>query len=197
MTEAVTWDVSYLQEKNLSVIIQGDYVNATGGGQQAFHSSFLQNSLGFYAWMIDEAWLQGKSSSNITLYLFPVNPSAEEPTRIVGPTIMVTTRPRVRYHQPPTKMPTNRDLFIALPCVLAFVLVCVCGVAFWNRKKRVIGLGNIMGRRRGYDTGKSRAQRLGERQRKKDDPAAVQLRTQELTADGQYRDAPENKSAAD
>ncbi len=43
-----------------------------------------------------------------------------------------------------------------------------------------------MGRRRGYGVGKSKRQRLGLGKKK----GAIQLRTQELTAEGQYRDAP-------
>jgi len=44
-----------------------------------------------------------------------------------------------------------------------------------------------MGRRKGYGVGKSRSQRLGLRTKK---DGAIQLREQELTAGGQYRDAP-------
>ncbi len=56
-----------------------------------------------------------------------------------------------------------------------------------NRKHRRIGLGNVMGRRNGYGTGKSRSQRLGLSKKK---AGAIQLRDQELTAEGVYRDAP-------
>lgn len=48
-----------------------------------------------------------------------------------------------------------------------------------------------MGRRKGYGTGKSRAQRLGLRKNKND--GGIRLREQELTADGQYRDVPEDR----
>lgn len=48
-----------------------------------------------------------------------------------------------------------------------------------------------MGRRQGYGTGKSRAQRLGLRRKQKD--LSIRLREQELTADGQYRDVPDDR----
>jgi hypothetical protein len=47
-----------------------------------------------------------------------------------------------------------------------------------------------MGRRKGYVTGKSRAERLGRREIK---GAVIQLRKQKLTPDGQYRDVPEDR----
>jgi hypothetical protein len=44
-----------------------------------------------------------------------------------------------------------------------------------------------MGRRNGYGVGQSRRQRLGLRKKK---DGVIQLRDQELTAGGEYRDAP-------
>jgi hypothetical protein len=173
-----------LEDKNSSILIQGDYVNATGGGQQAFHTQFIQSFVGSAAVTIDESWLQGKSSNNITLKFFPINPSLKEPMQVTGPTLMVTHRPKEYYHQEPAKAPKGQSLYIALPTVFGFILLCVVGGFFWNRKARKIGLGNVMGRRKGYGTGKSRSQRLGKK------AGAIQLREQELTAGGQYRDAP-------
>jgi len=177
-----------LPEKNLSVLIQGDFVNATGGGEQAFHSSLIGNAMGSYSWTINKSILQDKSFNNITLFFFPVNPSASEPERIIGPTLMVTTRPPQYYQQRPTKAPETRDLYIALPCVFGFILLCVCGGAITHRKNRRVGLGNVMGRRKGYGTGKSKVQRLGLRGTNREEE--IQLRDQELTAHGKYRDVP-------
>lgn len=97
---------------------------------------------------------------------------------------MVTNKPSSYYRQPPPKIPTGKTLYIALPTVFGFIILCVCGGCIINRKRRQIGLGNVMGRRRGYGVGKSRSQRLGKK------GVGIPLREQELTADGRYRDVP-------
>jgi hypothetical protein len=175
----VTWDTTYLSDKNSSVVIQGDYVNSTNGGEQAFHSQFTQNNIGNVVVTIDNAWLQGQSSNNITLYFFPVNADFDEPVRVTGPTLMVTTKKPDVYHQEPAKAPKGQSLYIALPTVFGFILLCVVGGFFWNRKHRNIGLGNVMGRNRGYGTGKSRAQRMGLGKKK---GPTIQLQEQELSS---------------
>jgi hypothetical protein len=176
------------------VLIQANYVNTSDGGPQAFQSPITANYRGFYAWTIDKAWLKGQSWNNVTLYLYPSNPAANEPQSFTGPTVMVTNRPAQYYRQPKTPAPKGQTLYIALPTVFGAILLLVCGTHLWNRKNRQIGLGNVMGRRKGYGTGKSRAQRLGLRKNKKD--GGIQLREQELTAGGQYRDVPENRNTS-
>lgn len=94
---------------------------------------------------------------------------------------MVTSEPPSYYRQPTTEAPTGQSLYIALPVVLLFIILCIGGGYFYNKTHREIGLGNVMGRRAGYGIGKSRGQRL----RKKEDP--IQLQEQVSAADG-YRD---------
>lgn len=191
LTPTVTWDINYLAEKNATVIVQVNYVNASDGGPQAFESPITANYRGFYALTIDKAWLEGHSWNNVTLYLFPSNPAANEPQSFTGPTVMVTNRPPTWYRQPKTSAPKGETLYIALPCVFGAIIVMVCGTHLWNRKNRKIGLGNVMGRREGYGSRKSRVQRLGLDKRSKIED--IRLREQELTADGQYRDVLENR----
>jgi hypothetical protein len=93
LTVAVTWDINSLAEKNASVLVMGNYVNASDGGPQAFQSPTIPNRRGFYALTIERDWLQGHSWNNITLFLYPSNPSADESQSLTGPTIMVTNRP--------------------------------------------------------------------------------------------------------
>lgn len=100
---------------------------------------------------------------------------------------MVTNEPPDYYHQPPTEAPKGRDLYIALPAAFGFIILCVCGGCLINRKQRKIGLGNVMGRRKGYGAGKSRSQRLGLGKKNGD---AILLREQELGSDGRYQDVP-------
>lgn len=190
----VTWDTNYFTEKNETVIVMANYVNASGGGPQAFQSPITGAFRGFVSWTIDKAWLMGQSSNNVTLYIYPLNPAANDPESFPGPTVMVTDRPPTYYRQPKTPVPKGKTLYIALPAVFGAIILMVCGTHLWNRKHRRIGLGSVMGRRKGYGTGKSRAQRLG--LRNKDKGGAIQLRQQELTADGQYRDVPADRDTA-
>jgi len=187
----VTWDINYFAEKNATVLIQANYVNASDGGPQAFQSPITAIYRGFYAWTIDKAWLKGQKWNNIRLYLDPADPAANEPQSLPGPTVMVTNRPPEFYRQPKTPAPEGRTLYIALPTAFGAIILLVCGTHLWNRKNRHVGLGSVMGKRKGYSSGKSRSQRLGLRRSKKD--AGIQLRDQELMADGQYRDVPEQR----
>jgi hypothetical protein len=161
-------------------------VNESSGGLQAFQSPITPSYYGFYSWTIENSWLRGLSSNNITLFLVPLNPTANEPVSITGPTLMVMNKPAEYYRQPKTPVPKGQSLYIALPAVFGFIVLCVCGGFIINRKHRKIGLGNVMGRRNGYGVGKSRSQRLGLGKK----AGAIRLREQELTAEGQYRDAP-------
>jgi hypothetical protein len=184
--EVVTWDTSYFNS-NETLYVQANYVNSTRDGPQAYQSAPLSNSWGFVSWTINSDWLKSFSSNNVTLYI-----TAQGGRSVAGPTVMVTTSPTPEpYHQPPTQAPKGKDLYIALPAVAGFVILCVCGGFILNRKHRKIGLGNVMGRQQGYGVGKSRRQRLGLSKKS----GAIRLREQELTADGQYRDVPVQQEA--
>ncbi|TVY80919.1 hypothetical protein LSUE1_G005962 [Lachnellula suecica] len=192
-TYYVTWDPNFFPLKNSSVKIQANYVNQSDGGLQAFQSPDTVNGFGFLAWTIDKEMLRDKSSNNVTLFITFLN--IDHTQSVQGPTLQVTNRPKEYFRQEPTKAPKGHSLYIALPTVFGFIILCVCGTFFLNRKKRTIGLGNIMGRRRGYGVGKSRAQRMGSRMGlgKKKKEEGIRLREQELTADGQYRDVPADR----
>jgi hypothetical protein len=172
--------------KNATVLIVANYLNSSNGGQVAFSSPIIGAAAGFFVWAIEKDWLQGLSSNNVTLWINPLNPTDGEAHSLGGLNLEVTNKPAEYYHPPPTPVPTGETLYIVLPSVFVFIVLCVCGGAIINRKHRKIGLGNVMGRRNGYGVRKSRSQRLG--LRKKD--GAIQLRDQELTAGGQYRDTP-------
>ncbi|KAB8304493.1 hypothetical protein EYC80_003882 [Monilinia laxa] len=180
-----TWDTQYFAGSNTSVFIQANYVNASGGGLQAFQSIPTNNNLGFIAWTIDKSWLKGMKFNNVTLFITPTQKTTV--SSVQGPTLMVIASPAPDpYRQSPSKAPNGASLYIALPVVLAFVAAVIGGTFYCNRKHRTIGMGSAMGRRKGYRTG-SRRQRMG-LGKKKD--RAIMLRDQELTADGQYRDVP-------
>lgn len=184
--KVVTWDSSYFGS-NETLFVQGNYVNTTRDGQQAFEYGPISNSWGFISWTIKSDWLRSLPSNNVTFYI-----TAQGGRSVSGPMVMITTSPTPGpYHQPPTQPPKGKDLYIALPAVGGFIILCLCGGFIFNRKQRRIGLGNVMGRRKGYGVGKSRRQRLGLGKKN----GAIQLREQELRADGQYRDVPVEQEA--
>lgn len=80
--------------------------------------------------------------------------------QLKGPRVAIGTAPE-EVEFKPTQAPRGQSLYIALPAVFGFIVVCVCGGFWWNRHARVIGLGNVMGRRKGYGIGKSRGERMG------------------------------------
>ncbi|CAG8974262.1 hypothetical protein HYALB_00008957 [Hymenoscyphus albidus] len=196
-TYYVNWDTHFFAMKNASVLVQANYVNATGpdgitGGIQAYQSPPTANAFGFIAWTIDSVWLKGMKANNVTLFIVPLNPIANEPTSFQGPTLEVTNRPKEYYHPGKPKKPKAQDIYIALPTVFGFIMLCVVGGYFWNRNQRKIGLGNIMGRRKGYGVGKSRSQRLGLGKKKS---GAIRLQERDLSAGTQYRDTPQRRAA--
>lgn len=183
----VTWDPDYWTSKNTSIIVQANYVNTTLG-MQTFESSSIPVGWGFYAMKISSSWLQGHASNNLTLYIVSLdntNPDAVSQS-FTGPTVMATKKPVTYYHQPHAQAPSGASLYIAIPLIVAFVIACLIGVCWWNRKERKIALGNIMGRNRGYGERKTKRQRLGLGKNKR----GVVAEEQELVSEGIYRDAP-------
>jgi len=98
------------------------------------------------------------------------------------------------FRQETAKLPEGESLYIALPIVLLFILICVCGGCIINRKRRQISLGNVMGRKKGYGIGKSRSQRLGHGKKVGGDD--IMLRDQELNSNGKYSDIPKQQQNA-
>ncbi len=112
---------------------------------------------------MDKAWLQGSGRNNLTLTIISLAPNANAKINATaGPVVSLTNRPATHYPAPPTtKAPNRLGLLVGIPVGLCFFVFVLCGLFFGMRKHRKIGLGNVMGRRRGYGVGKSRRQRLG------------------------------------
>ncbi|KAI1499042.1 hypothetical protein F5X99DRAFT_298465 [Biscogniauxia marginata] len=188
-----TWDPDYFDKPNTTVIIQGNYVNETTGNvtDQAFESAKTIAAWGFWSYKIEDSLLKYQPAKNITIELASVVPG-KKATIMKGPTIEVNRQPS---YQPDTGgMPSKAALYIALPSVLGFVLLCAVGVCIWNRKQRHIGIGNIMSRNRhGYGDGKNARSRMGLGKRREKPNERIQLMQREIDADGiePYRDAPE------
>jgi hypothetical protein len=158
---AVTWNPE-VYPLNSSMTVKLHYAN--NSDEEAWSSKEADISDGFTTVTMDKAWMQGYARYNLTFFgvVFERNDPKKKSTPYKGPTITLTNQPPRHYDPPPpTKSPNKMGLMIGLPVSLGFVAIVVFGLWFGMRKQRTIGLGNVMGRKRGYGTGKSRRQRLG------------------------------------
>ena len=159
----VTWDPNYeLFNANSTISIILNYVNASGGGREAWQSSPTANSYGFVSVKMDDSWRKGQPENNLTFYLVEVGSNLGPARYMQGPTVSLTNQPVQHYQPPPPTRPPNKvGLEIGLPVSLGFIFLVVCGLWIGMRKHRTIGLGNInIGRNKGYGAGKSRSQRI-------------------------------------
>ncbi|KAI1850920.1 hypothetical protein JX265_007245 [Neoarthrinium moseri] len=192
-TYYLTWDSTYFTP-NTTVTVQGNYLNATTGEvtSQAFESDKMVATWGYWKLAATSDLMQGQSAMNISLQIVALNTTTgTRSTFVKGPTIQIANVPT--YHKAPAAPPSGAALYIALPTVFGFIILCVVGGCLWNRKTRKIELGNVMSRsRHGFGLGKPRA---GLSQRRKERKAAerVQLMEREIAAGGGqvYRDQPD------
>ncbi|MCJ1362953.1 hypothetical protein MMC16_002059 [Acarospora aff. strigata] len=159
----VTWNADYYPI-NSTIIIEADYVNASGGGAVAWSSPKTLNNYGFVTMTMDSAWLQGQKRNNLTLYIIQLDPTPNQRASTKsGPTISLINKPVEHYPPPPTKPPSKLGLQIGLPVGLGLFVFVLFGLFLGMRKHRKIGLGSVMGSRKGYGVGKSRRQRVGKK----------------------------------
>ncbi|KAF2668348.1 hypothetical protein BT63DRAFT_455987 [Microthyrium microscopicum] len=113
---------------------------------------------------IDKAWLNGYSSDNFTLIWSAYGSQQPSTSRQTAFNVTLTTKLPEHYPAPPpTKMPSKESLLIGLPAALGSLLIVALGLFCGMRHHRRIGLGSVMGRKKGYVSGKSRRQRLGQK----------------------------------
>lgn len=142
-----------------------NYANITGSsGASAYTSPKTPNSYGYVTIQMEEAWLQGKSRNNLTLFIVEIDPVADQRASVLeGPTVSLIHQPPTHYAPPPpTKAPNRLGLILGLPIGLGAFLVVLLGLCIGMRGHRKIGLGNAMGSRsKGYADSRSRIERLG------------------------------------
>ncbi|KAF3006173.1 hypothetical protein E8E14_008734 [Neopestalotiopsis sp. 37M] len=189
------WDSSYFTA-NTTIQIQGNYINQTTGETttQAFQSDKMVASWGFWALTVDKSLMNGKSGVNITTQITAVNVTSSTSSKSYkGPTVLITNTPV--YHAEPAKLPNGAALYIGLPVIFGFVIICLFGTCLWNKKQRRITLGNVMSRTRfGHGLGKKPSSGLTKRQKEQKAAERVQLMEREIVASGGqvYRDEPTN-----
>ncbi|KXJ86914.1 hypothetical protein Micbo1qcDRAFT_33120 [Microdochium bolleyi] len=200
-----TWDAKFFAP-NASVTISARYYNTSSKttGDEAFRSPKNLATRGFWAFPIDSSLLRDVLNPSETIMVQIITgkdgvapapapasgsragdvmrrqlDSANNTMTIDGPvlTIAKPTGPVAEQH---FTVPTGAALYIGLPVVGGFILLCVVGVCLWNRKHRRIEIGNVMSRaRHGYGAGKSARSRLrmGKSRKFKEH---IQLREREL-----------------
>ncbi|KAI9871018.1 MAG: hypothetical protein M1830_003526 [Pleopsidium flavum] len=163
-TYHVTWDADYYPI-NSTITIELDYANANAseGGPVATSLPKTLNNYGYVTITMNSDWLKGLSRNNLTLFIIQLDPTPDHRTSVLkGPTISLINKPVTHYPPPPpTSMPNKLGLLVGLPISLGFVMFVLFGLFLGMRKHRKIGLGSVMGSRKGYGVGKSRRQRVG------------------------------------
>ncbi|KAK8133065.1 hypothetical protein PG999_001238 [Apiospora kogelbergensis] len=193
-----TWDATWFKSApNTTIQITGSYVNETTGETttEAFHSEGpIIASWGYWSWHADRKLLNGQHALNLTVAMASLKPGGDAKGAALyqGPKILLSDPPVPKPKPVPT--PAGPALYIGLPVILGFALLCIFGVCIWNARHRRIELGNIMSRgRHGYGinkSGRSRVGGLGGASKSKKAAERVQLMERELAADGAaaYRD---------
>ncbi|KAK8183889.1 hypothetical protein BC567DRAFT_206068 [Phyllosticta citribraziliensis] len=183
-TYYVTWNSAYFPSTaNVTILL--NWTNDTR--KQAWQSESIDNRIGATSVTMKKEWLQGYTAYNLTFFAQVFDSDTDTTaTYYDGPTVQLISKPP-HYKSPgkTTKAPNGLGLKLGLPLSLGFFCVMVFGLFFLMRKHRAIGLGNIMGRRRGYGGAKSRGQRMG--WRKRDD---ISLQESELLGVERYTDDP-------
>ena len=135
---------------------------------------------------VDEAWLDGGKQISAAVLLTANNimeDKAANTTR--GPIInIVPVPPTPPLPAPPPTSINTLGLAVGLPVAFAAIVFIIAVLYFGMRKTRRIGLGSVMGRRKGYGVKKSRTQRMGRK-------GPVGLSEQEIySSDPGFRDDP-------
>ncbi|KAF2405651.1 hypothetical protein EJ06DRAFT_578158 [Trichodelitschia bisporula] len=159
-TYYVTWDPDSFPN-NATVTIALNYHNDTT--RAAWTSAGTPKGMRFVTVTMNKDWLQGGGSANLTFAAISYSAASNHAAApFPGPQVMLTNKPASHYEAPPkTSRPSNLSLLIGLPVSLGAVALILLGLFFGMRQTRGIGVGSVMGRRRGYDSGKSRRQRMG------------------------------------
>ena len=176
---------------NATVRISAHYLDAETGekGDEVFKSPKLQAKNGFWTCNIEKHFMDNRVGNNITLTMSRLASGGNETEveTIEGPRVLIAKPPRAS--QPSGSGANKPAIYIGLPTIFGFIILCLVGTCLWNRRARRITIGNVMSRARhggsGFPLGKrSRASK----QRKADERIALMER--ELAAEGGdvYRD---------
>lgn len=181
------WDAGYFTS-NDTIRVEGNFTNTTTGENmdQAFKSSKLEAKDGFWTCNIEKDFMQ--ADTNLTLQISVFGSGGNTTQTIEGPKLYVSTP--VPYTSTNYNTPNGPALYIGLPTIFGFIIVCLVGTCIWNRKARHINIGNVMSRSRnggGFPLGKKA--RLN-KQRKANERIQLMQREVEAAGGEVYHDAP-------
>lgn len=162
----VVWDPSYYTA-NSTIILQLNYADVLPHeGRQAWQSAETRNGYGFIAVTMEKAWLRDQARNNLTFYIIQMDPTPDaRASERRGPTISLTDKPVTHLTPRPQPKTSRLGLLVGLPVALGVMALIVCGLFLGKRKTRQLGVGKVMGRRRGYGVRQSRCQRMRGRRR--------------------------------
>jgi hypothetical protein len=145
-----------------------NYANDTSQNNRvAFTSPGEPKQKSFTTVTMQSSYLQGVDNNTLKFGLISYSPSgnhAQDAITIDGPTVFLSKAATKHFSPPPhTKLPSNLSLLIGLPLGLGALVFVLLGLFFGMRKTRMINVGSVMGKRKGYGVGKSRRQRIGKK----------------------------------
>ena len=153
----MTWNPEFFPI-NSTVTIALDYAN--NSKVTAWTSDGMPREKGFVTVTMSHDWLQGQKMMNLSFFAISYTSGSDHTASPYGgPVVSLQTNTL----PPPAKthMPDKQSLLIGLPIALGGSALIITGLFLLNKGTRKIGLGSVMGRRKGYGVGKSRRQRLG------------------------------------
>ncbi|KAL4909077.1 hypothetical protein BDW74DRAFT_145922 [Aspergillus multicolor] len=159
-TYYVTWNADFYP-LNATITIELRYTDSLEGSS-AFTSDKTDNSYGYIPLHMSNEWLQGKQNNTLALYIIELDSTLDRRASVrQGPTITLSPRPVEHYKPSPPPRFNKLALCIGLPVTFFVVLIVVVALVYSMRKSREsIVKSGFWTRKRGYEIGKSRSQRL-------------------------------------
>jgi hypothetical protein len=162
-TYYVTWSPFRFPDGNTKVAVQ-----ITPEDGQATTSETFPASRGFWAWTIDNDFLRdagGSDSISVEISILQEDastPDDHDAEKHVGPMVYVTYPPPLV----PVKGSSPSVVAIAVPVVVAVVVLLLAGLCFWSWRRHgtvpIVGaLGKVRRRSSGYGVRKSASERVG------------------------------------
>ena len=160
-TVIVVWDRRYFEPNvtdfNATITINVKYVDDPDD-RDALSVKDIPNSRGYQLIHMDEKWLEGGQTNNLTLSI-----ASSNSLRSPGPRFVLHPNSDPQKNETSSdEKPSKVGMGVGIPIGLAFIAVVAFGLFYFLRKRRRGAVGAASSRGQGYLTGRSRSQRTGE-----------------------------------